>query len=148
MSQPKVIKRYPNRKLYDTSKSCYITLEDLAKMIRRGDDIVVIDNKTQLDITSSTLTQIIFETEKRTNRVLPIATLRDIIKVSGGSISDFFQKRVSTGREQIALVKGKIQKRIDKVTGLSGVSKEIERLEIKVRQLQKKLKKYEALERR
>jgi polyhydroxyalkanoate synthesis repressor PhaR len=55
----KVIKRYQNRKLYDTQQSCYVTLEDIAKMIRNNEDVLVIDNKSKKDITSSTLTQII-----------------------------------------------------------------------------------------
>ena len=61
----KVIKRYQNRKLYDTQQSCYVTLEDIAKMIRANEEVVVVDNKTKKDITSSTLTQIIFEAEKK-----------------------------------------------------------------------------------
>jgi polyhydroxyalkanoate synthesis repressor PhaR len=61
----KVIKRYQNRKLYDTQQSCYVTLEDIAKMIRNNEEVVVVDNKTKKDITSSTLTQIIFEAEKK-----------------------------------------------------------------------------------
>lgn len=142
----KIIKRYQNRKLYDTSQSCYITLDDLAKMIRDGDDVVVIDNRTQKDITSSTLTQIIFETEKKSKSLLPINLLQDIIKMSGGSISDFFQKTFKTGAKEIAHVKGEIQKRIESVTGVSHLHKEIERLEMTVKDLQEKLRKYESSE--
>ena len=57
----KVIKRYQNRKLYDTHQSCYVTLDEIAEMIMRGEDVTVVDNRTKKDITSSTLTQIIFE---------------------------------------------------------------------------------------
>ena len=55
MSEPIVIKRYPNRKLYDTSKSCYVTLDEVAEDIRMDVNLVVIDNKTKKDITAKTL---------------------------------------------------------------------------------------------
>ena len=64
-SRTKIIKRYQNRKLYDTQQSCYVTLDDIAKMIRVDEDVMVIDNKTKNDITAATLTQIIFEAEKK-----------------------------------------------------------------------------------
>ena len=142
-SKSKIIKRYQNRKLYDTSRSCYITLEDLAKMIQEGDEITVIDNRTQKDITSGTLTQIIFETEKKTKTFLPLGTLKDIIKSGGGSISEFVQKTIKTGAREIAFVKDEIQKKIDTVTGVSNVHKEIETLQKKVDELQRKLREYE-----
>lgn len=103
----KIIKRYQNRKLYDTTCSRYITLEDIAQMIKNGEEIVVIDNRTEKDITSQTLMQLIFETEKKTKSLLPISTLIDIIQTSGGSISHFFQ--------EIADVKSKIQRRFEDV---------------------------------
>lgn len=146
-TQPKIIKRYQNRKLYDTNRSCYITLDDLAKMIRNGDDIMVLDNKTQNDITSSTLTQIIFETEKKTKSFLPTTLLRDIIKGSGGSLSELFQKTLKTGAREIAHVKEEIQKKIENVTGISHLHAEIEELQKKVEELQNKLKVYEDSER-
>ncbi len=88
----KIIKRYQNRKLYDTQQSCYVTLEDIAKMIRFDEDVKVIDNKTKNDITPATLTQIIFESEKRAAQYAPIITLRDIIQNGNGSISSYLAK--------------------------------------------------------
>lgn len=85
----KVIKRYQNRKLYDTQQSCYVTLEDIAKMIRNNEEVLVIDNKTKKDITSSTLTQIIFEAEKKAKNYISIDTLREIIQTGTGSISSY-----------------------------------------------------------
>lgn len=64
-SKVKIIKRYQNRKLYDTQQSCYVTLDDIAKMIRANEEVMVIDNKSKNDITAATLTQIIFEAEKK-----------------------------------------------------------------------------------
>lgn len=88
----KIIKRYQNRKLYDTQQSCYVTLEDIAKMIRNNEEVVVIDNKTKKDITSTTLTQIIFEAEKKAKNFISIDTLREIIQTGSGSISSYLEK--------------------------------------------------------
>ena len=73
--EPKVIKRYSNRKLYDTERSKYVTLDEIAKMIKAGEEVTIIDNETKEDLTSVTLTQIIYEEEKRESR-MPLAMLR------------------------------------------------------------------------
>ena len=88
----KIIKRYQNRKLYDTQQSCYVTLDDIAKMIRSSEDVMVIDNKTKNDITAATLTQIIFESEKKAAAYAPLFTLREIIQNGNGSISGYLAK--------------------------------------------------------
>ncbi|MES2963913.1 MAG: polyhydroxyalkanoate synthesis regulator DNA-binding domain-containing protein [Bdellovibrionota bacterium] len=91
-SKTKIIKRYQNRKLYDTQQSCYVTLDDIAKMIRTNEDVMVIDNKTKNDITAATLTQIIFEAEKKASQYAPLFTLREIIQNANGSISSYLAK--------------------------------------------------------
>ncbi len=91
-SRTKIIKRYQNRKLYDTQQSCYVTLDDIAKMIRSSEDVMVIDNKSKNDITAATLTQIIFESEKKASQYAPLFTLREIIQNGNGSISSFLAK--------------------------------------------------------
>lgn len=88
----KIIKRYQNRKLYDTQQSCYVTLDDIAKMIRSNEEVMVIDNKSKNDITGATLTQIIFESEKKASQYAPLFTLREIIQHGNGSISSFLAK--------------------------------------------------------
>lgn len=88
----KIIKRYQNRKLYDTQQSCYVTLDDIAKMIRTNEEVMVIDNKTKNDITAATLTQIIFESEKKASQYAPLFTLREIIQNGNGSISGYLAK--------------------------------------------------------
>jgi len=75
----RIIKRYSNRKLYDTEDSHYVTLEKLAELIRAGEDLQVIVRDTQLDITAATMALIIFEEEKRSPK-LPIEGLRRIIR--------------------------------------------------------------------
>ena len=91
-SKVKIIKRYQNRKLYDTQQSCYVTLDDIAKMIRTNEEVMVIDNKSKNDITAATLTQIIFEAEKKASQYAPLFTLRDIIQNGNGSISSYLAK--------------------------------------------------------
>lgn len=88
----KIIKRYQNRKLYDTQQSCYVTLDDIAKMIRSNEEVMVIDNKSKNDITAATLTQIIFESEKKASQYAPLFTLREIIQHGNGSISSYLAK--------------------------------------------------------
>ncbi len=91
--QPKIIKRYANRKLYDTERSCYVTLDEIAQMIKEGDDVQVVDNKSKDDLTAVTLAQIIVEEEKKVSR-MPLKLLRSIIQSSNEAIGDFYQKRV------------------------------------------------------
>ncbi len=85
--QPVAIKKYANRRLYHTGTSSYVTLEDLAVMVKKGDDFVVFDAKTNEDITRSVLAQIIFEQEaKEGQSLLPIAFLRQLIRFYGDSM--------------------------------------------------------------
>ena len=79
MPETRIIKRYANRKLYDTEHSRYVTLDQISEMIRNGDDVKIVDNKTKEDLTSVTLAQIIFEEEKKTPR-LSLSGLREIIQ--------------------------------------------------------------------
>ena len=105
-STPKIIKRYQNRKLYDTQQSCYVTLDDIAKMIRASEEVTVIDNKTKRDITASTLAQIIFEAEKKAADYAPLYVLRDIIQNGNGSMSAYLAKlEVFAPEEKITPVK-------------------------------------------
>ncbi|MCC2612491.1 polyhydroxyalkanoate synthesis repressor PhaR [Neorhizobium petrolearium] len=79
-----IIKKYANRRLYNTGTSTYVTLEDLAKMVKKGEEFLVQDAKTGEDITHSVLTQIIFEQESKTgNTLLPISFLRQLISYYG-----------------------------------------------------------------
>ncbi|MDX1975154.1 MAG: polyhydroxyalkanoate synthesis repressor PhaR [Rickettsiales bacterium] len=75
-----IIKKYANRRLYDTETSAYITLEDLCDRVKIGKDFVVLDAKTNQDLTSQVLTQIIFEQETKGNTLLPIEFLRTVIR--------------------------------------------------------------------
>jgi polyhydroxyalkanoate synthesis repressor PhaR len=84
--EPTIIKKYANRRLYNTGTSTYVTLEDLANMVKGGEDFVVFDAKTSEEITHSVLTQIIFEQENKGQNLLPIAFLRQLIRFYGDSL--------------------------------------------------------------
>jgi polyhydroxyalkanoate synthesis repressor PhaR len=77
--EPKVIKRYTNRKLYDTVESRYVTLDEIAEMIKAGAEVKIVDNRTKDDLTSITLAQIIFEEEKKTSK-MSLKTLLGLIR--------------------------------------------------------------------
>ncbi len=85
-ARPVVVKKYANRRLYNTEASSYVTLEDLATMVRQGRDFVVYDAKTGEDITRSVLTQIIVEEEAKGRNLLPESFLRQLITFYGDSL--------------------------------------------------------------
>jgi polyhydroxyalkanoate synthesis repressor PhaR len=84
--KPVIVKKYANRRLYNTASSSYVTLDDLAKMIKEGGDFVVYDAKTGEDLTRSVLTQIIVEQEQKGQNLLPISFLRQLISFYGDSM--------------------------------------------------------------
>lgn len=92
--EPKIIKRYTNRKLYDTVESRYVTLDEIAEMVKQGAEVKIIDNRTKEDLTSVTLAQIVFEEEKKKNQ-MPLSVLREIIRQPGERLNDFISTQVS-----------------------------------------------------
>jgi len=84
--RPVVVKKYANRRLYNTATSSYVTLDDLARMIKEGGDFVAYDAKTGEDLTRSVLTQIIVEQEQKGQNLLPISFLRQLISLYGDSM--------------------------------------------------------------
>jgi polyhydroxyalkanoate synthesis repressor PhaR len=86
--EPTTIKKYANRRLYNTGTSTYVTLDDLAGMVKTGEDFRVVDAKSGDDITRSVLTQIIFEQENKGQNLLPITFLRQLIRFYGDSIQN------------------------------------------------------------
>lgn len=90
MGEPTIIKKYANRRLYNTATSSYVTLEHLSEMVRNGAEFVVLDAKTNDDITRSVLAQIIFEQESRTGQnLLPVQFLRRLINFYGHQMQGF-----------------------------------------------------------
>jgi polyhydroxyalkanoate synthesis repressor PhaR len=107
----KVIKRYSNRKLYDTERSCYVTLDEIAAMIKAGDDVHVVDNKTKDDLTAVTLAQIIVEEEKKVQK-MPLKLLRSIIQSGNEAVSDFYEKRVV---DPVKHLKEDVERRVESI---------------------------------
>lgn len=94
-----IIKKYANRRLYDTETSSYITLELLSQMTREGRDFVVVDAKTGDDITHSVLTQIIMEEEQRGENLLPVNFLRQLISLYGNSMQSMVPQYLEASME-------------------------------------------------
>ena len=104
-SKPVVVKKYANRRLYNMATSSYVTLDDLAKMIKEGGDFVAHDAKTGEDITRSVLTQIIVEQEQKGQNLLPTSFLRQLISFYGDSVQFLVpgyleQAMIAFGRNQ------------------------------------------------
>src|SRR5260370_32863449 len=90
-----IIKRYGNRRLYNTETSTYVNYRDLLEIIRAGHDVQVIDSKTGEDVTKSILIQVILEEEKSKNSILPVQFLFQLIRSQEESMHDFFQNYLS-----------------------------------------------------
>ena len=107
-----VIKKYANRRLYNTASSSYVTLEHLSEMVKDGVDFVVFDAKTNEDITRSVLTQIIFEEESRGQNLLPIQFLRQLIRFYGDQMQSFVPSYLEMSLEAFARQQEQMQKQM------------------------------------
>jgi polyhydroxyalkanoate synthesis repressor PhaR len=126
--EPKVIKRYTNRKLYDTVESRYVTLDEIAQMIKGGAEVKIIDNRSKEDLTSVTLAQIIFEEEKKRSQ-MPLGVLREIIRHGGDAVAGFYNEKVAQRlNERIGDVRTKADTLRDEVESrLRGVTSMLRR---------------------
>ena len=97
--EPIVIKKYANRRLYNTKSSTYVTLETLAAMVRRGEDFVVVDAKSGNDLTRAVLAQIIFEQETKGQNLLPVPFLRQLIGLYGDNLQSFVPSYLEASME-------------------------------------------------
>lgn len=144
---PKIIKRYQNRKLYDTTDSCYVTLEDIGDMIKQGEEVQIIDNQTKEDLTGVTLAQIIFEEQKKKTHVLPLSTFKQIIQSGGETLRGFVNKAVESGGREFQhmreIVDEKIIPTVEHLRDLPTVQSEVKILKEKIEALEAKLKSYE-----
>jgi len=119
--EPVIIKKYANRRLYNTGTSTYVTLEDLASMVKAGEDFVVYDAKTSEDITRSVLTQIIFEQEnKEGQNLLPITFLRQLIRFYGDSMQMLVPRYLEVSIDTLAREQGKFRDQMAQAFGVSG----------------------------
>jgi polyhydroxyalkanoate synthesis repressor PhaR len=116
---PVAIKKYANRRLYNTGTSTYVTLEDLATMVKNGEDFTVSDAKTGEDITRSVLTQIIFEQENKegAQNLLPINFLRQLIRFYGDSMQKLVPSYLEVSLESFTREQEKFRQQITQAFG-------------------------------
>jgi polyhydroxyalkanoate synthesis repressor PhaR len=116
--EPTVIKKYANRRLYHTGTSSYVTLEDLAGLVRSGEDFVVYDAKSGEDITRSVLAQIIFDEEAKDGQnLLPIAFLRQLIRLYGDSMQALVPRYLEFSMENFTQEQSKFREQMTKAFG-------------------------------
>lgn len=96
MTNKRIIKKYPNRRLYDTENSLYVTLDDLSNIIREGSTVEVRDVKTGEDVTAFILTQIVMNKAKDNNALLPVSLLHTVIQFGENILHEFFENYFET----------------------------------------------------
>jgi len=109
--EPKIIKRYTNRKLYDTVESRYVTLDEIAEMVKAGTEVRILDNRTKDDLTSVTLAQIIFEEEKKTSK-MSLRTLKDLIRHGGERAAQIVGETQAELRGRVEAVRQAAEQRV------------------------------------
>src|SRR4051795_386660 len=115
---PITVKKYANRRLYNTGTSTYVTLEDLAVMVKKGEDFVVYDAKTSEDITRSVLAQIIFEQENKEGQsLLPITFLRQLIRFYGDSMQMLVPRYLEASIDTFTREQGKFREQMAQAFG-------------------------------
>ena len=121
-AEPITIKKYANRRLYNTGTSTYVTLEDLGAMVKAGEDFVVYDAKTNEDITRSVLTQIIFEQENKEGgqNLLPINFLRQLIRFYGDSMQMLVPRYLEVSIDSLTREQEKFRDQISQAFGMGG----------------------------
>ena len=112
-----IIKKYANRRLYNTQSSSYITLDHLAKMTREGVDYKVLDAKTSTDITHQILTQIIMEEEASGEQMLPVSFLRKLISMYGNSMQSLLPHYLDASMENFSANQSKLKKAFEDSLG-------------------------------
>lgn len=108
---PRVVKRYSNRKLYDTTTSRYVALDDIAAMVRSGEEVEVTDNETGSDLTAVTLAQIILEEERRRASFLSLPLLRQLVRHGGDALADV----TSRGLEALGEMRERAGRRVSEI---------------------------------
>src|SRR5476651_1978399 len=120
--QPTTIKKYANLRLYNTGTSTYVTLEDLATMLKEGENFVVFDAKTSEEITRSVLAQIIFEQEnKEGQNLLPITFLRQLIRFYGDSMQMLVPRYLEVSIDSLSREQGKFRDQMAQAFGGTGL---------------------------
>jgi polyhydroxyalkanoate synthesis repressor PhaR len=128
------IKRYTNRKLYDTESSEYVSLSDIAAMVRRGETVEVVDNTTGEDLTAQTLTQIILEEGKNGREVIPSDLLHQLLRRSGEMVDSGIDQIRSTVDDLVKRSLGRLQELVQ-----SPRARELDELRTQLRELEQRI---------
>ncbi|MFB6247423.1 MAG: polyhydroxyalkanoate synthesis regulator DNA-binding domain-containing protein [Salinibacter sp.] len=131
---PRRIKRYTNRKLYDTESSEYVSLSDIAAMVRRGETVEVVDNTTGEDLTAQTLTQIILEEGKDGREVIPSDLLHQLLRRSGEMVDSGIDQIRSTVDELVRSSLGRLEELVQ-----SPRARELDELRTQLRELEQRI---------
>src|SRR5713101_5553132 len=145
----RLVKRYGNRKLYDTSESRYVTLEEIGRWVKAGEDVKILENDTGEDLTAVTFAQIILEEERRKSGLLSLRVLREIIQ-HGESALQGLSATVDRGMEAIRsvgerlgqlqhVVDETVRRSVERVTALPAFQKEMRRIERSMRALEARI---------
>jgi len=150
--KPRLIKRYANRKLYDTKDSRYVTLHQIAEFVRCGEDVKIIDNKSKEDLTNVTLAQIIYEEEKKGESEVRKSTLKTFIQEGRDKLVDSLPAPLSkllkederSPKEALDELKGLADERIRALVSsamgtVDQLQGEVKRLQARIEELEKKL---------
>lgn len=155
----RLIKRYANRKLYDSQSSRYVTLDAVADLVRAGEDLRIIDNESGEDLTAITFAQVIYEDAKRRESGLEVPVLRWIIRQGGLTLHEIMEQ-VERGREALESVREvageglhQVQQRLDaqvrasleRLTSLPGFRQELQRIEENLRRVDGQLRQLSSL---
>ena len=166
----RLVKRYGNRKLYDTSESRYVTLEEIGRWVKAGEEVKILENDTGEDLTAVTFAQIILEEERKKNGLLSLRMLRDIIQHgeaalqgiaasvdrgmeairsvperAGRRVNELAQVGDSLARLQ-KLIDETVRRSVERVTALPAFSKEMRRIERTVRALEARIARLRGVE--
>ena len=161
----RVIKRYGNRKLYDTQESRYVTLEDIATFVKGGEDLRVVDNDSGEDLTAVTFAQIILEEERKKNGFVPVQILRRMIQQGEQALHGIVQKvdkGVESGKRMIddmiaapqkrletlqSRIDGRVEEAVDRLKALpADLQRQLTRIEKSIREFEARLAKLRGTE--
>src|SRR5881628_3764263 len=137
----RLVKRYGNRKLYDTSESRYVTLDEIGRWVKAGEDVRILENDTGEDLTAVTFAQIILEEERRKSGLLSLRVLREIIQ-HGEAALQGLSATVDRGMEAIRSVPERAGRRVQELTqvaALPAFQKEMRRIERSIRALEARI---------
>jgi len=122
----RLVKRYSNRKLYDTAESRYVTLDEIARWVKAGEDVKILENETGEDLTAITFAQIILEGERKKSSLLPLRLLRELIQRGETALQDI-AGAVDRGVEVIRAVPERATRRVQELTQVSERLSELQR---------------------